>query len=61
MGSKMNKCYIDKLSLLLLIIIIIIIIIIFLSFLTKKAEIPLNKGVASYLIHRGNHWEEFCN
>ena len=55
----MNKRYINKL--LLLLIIIIITITIFLSFLTKEAQIPLNKGVASYLIHRGNHWEEFCN
>ena len=59
----MNKCYINKLLLLLIIIIIIIIIIItiFLSFLSKEARIVLNKGVASYLIHRANHWEEFCN
>ena len=55
----MNKRYINKL--LLLLIIVIITITIFLSFLTKEAQIPLNKGVASYLIHRGNHWEEFCN
>ena len=56
----MNKHYINKL-LLLLIIIIIIIITISLSFLTKEAQTPLNKGIASYLIHRGNNREEFCN